>query len=217
MVVASDDTGKLGCFFLGTDPSMPEISTEVSRDLDYGAMDAEMQALQEVIRDSVLGDPSGPVAGIVQVKHDAPVLSMKGGRGSETLTATVALHVKYAASPPIEDVSIVVEVQEPLHVEKNTFHIDKLGGSHPSHTLTLTFTAGSGHVPCDLAAIVSVSNVVMVSDTPISTRCELTRGHLMLDGVRRPPSSYGGGGGGIPSVVLCSVTRNFMHADTRTL
>ena len=27
MVVASDDTGKLGCFFLGTDPSMPDITT----------------------------------------------------------------------------------------------------------------------------------------------------------------------------------------------
>ena len=74
----------------------PHIQQEGTRDLDYGAMDAEMQALQEVIRDSVLGDPSGPIAGIVQVKHDAPVMAMKGSRGSEKLTVTVQVHVRYA-------------------------------------------------------------------------------------------------------------------------
>ena len=55
LIVCLDDTGRLECYYLGTDPSMPVISSSSSRDLDYGAMDAEMQSLQDTIRNSMLG------------------------------------------------------------------------------------------------------------------------------------------------------------------
>jgi Bardet-Biedl syndrome 9 protein len=165
MVVALDDTGKIGCFFLGTDPSMPEITTEGSRDLDYAAMDAEMQSLQAVIRDSVLGESSGsggnPVAGIVIVKSDAPVLVKRGGRGAEKLTCTVQVHIKYNGTPVIENVSVAVDVQKPAVAEKRCFVISRLGGAHSNETIELSFSVeDNGHTPCDVNAVVSVSCLV---------------------------------------------------------
>eukprot|EP00041_Stephanoeca_diplocostata_P029217 m.856941 g.856941 ORF g.856941 m.856941 type:complete len:879 (-) comp23518_c0_seq6:247-2883(-) len=56
MIVAMDERGGVGCYYLGTDPVLTVQPSFEDRDIDYDAMDRQMAELQASIREMVLAE-----------------------------------------------------------------------------------------------------------------------------------------------------------------
>jgi len=62
MIVTLDDVGRLNICYLGTDAAISGVVAAEAKELDYDAMNAEHQQLQQTIRDAMTGIMERPYA-----------------------------------------------------------------------------------------------------------------------------------------------------------
>lgn len=169
LIIALEDTGKLDCYYLGTDPGMPIVSNQDMRELDYTAMDKEMKQLQGSIRDTLINANTALPARVVEIAVGIPVL-----RDS---AATVEVTFSYSESAPLENVTINVETVAPILCDKPTIELGELGGGiGGAQMIKFTFSAAGDVVPYDLTVRIVASYIVEADPRSVEASVDMPAG-----------------------------------------
>lgn len=90
VIVSLEETGRVGCFYLGTDPEIPTRVVPEAQEVAYDRMDAEMAELQGTIRSILLAEPKVASSGGLEMECSLPSIQ-KHPDGAWTLTSTLTI------------------------------------------------------------------------------------------------------------------------------
>ncbi|KAM9439745.1 protein PTHB1 isoform 1-T1 [Clarias gariepinus] len=164
LVVTLSSEGHLQCSYMGTDPSFLTAPKVDSREVNYDEVDAEMKALQKVIREATRSQDIIPKAEAEDDLTVTAVVSTNLDDVSQALipeingiaVPSVTVKIKVSSRFPAQSAKISVCVQPPLAVTQDQFILDSLGSGSQ---VVLGFSAFlNGHyTPADLTGDVAVS------------------------------------------------------------
>ncbi|XP_053506907.1 protein PTHB1 isoform X1 [Ictalurus furcatus] len=164
LVVTLSSEGHLQCSYMGTDPSFFTAPKVDSREVNYDEVDAEMKALQKVIRETTRNQDVIPkaeaeddltVTAIVSTNLDdvsqALILEING-----IAVPSVTVKIKVSSRFAVQSAKMSVCVQPPLAVTQDQFALDSLGSGSQVVVAFSAFLNGH-YTPADLTGDVAVS------------------------------------------------------------
>ncbi|TSN21177.1 Protein PTHB1 [Bagarius yarrelli] len=178
LVVTLSPEGHLQCSYMGTDPSFFTAPKVDSREVNYDEVDAEMKALQKVIREATRKQDIIPIAG---VEDDLTVTCIVSPDLDEVSQAhipeingiavpSVTVKIKVCSRSAVQCAKMSVCVQPPLAVTQDQFALDTLDSGSQ---LAFAFSAFlNGHyTPADLTGDVAVS-YILPTGVPRVAQCK---------------------------------------------
>ncbi|QDZ24109.1 PTHB1-like protein [Chloropicon primus] len=192
LVTTLDDKGALAVSYMGTDPPTQVVSIAGEEQLNFEEMESEHRQLLNVIRQHATQKPSEPVD-ILMLRAQIPQYMKAlgegeyggsrggydledelGGRHSKAVVGKIFLN--YSGISDITDVSISVDVPEPIVAEAEPSHISCIkGGSSGRQTpivIQLKLFPGTHCLPSDRTLNVSASYQTPSGEPRIS-HCEV--------------------------------------------
>lgn len=168
VIVSLDESGHLGCSYLGTDPSMFTPAQADDRDVDYGKIDSELKQLQGVIRQQQsnvqLPTPQIKAEDELQINvevsphldnpPEAENTEIRDAEPVPSLAIKVMLKVKMSVS----DASMSVHLPPPLTASENVMTYSSIESSMPVEK-RLTVYMKNAFIPPDMTVHVSVTFV----------------------------------------------------------
>ncbi|KAJ8320825.1 hypothetical protein KUTeg_002412 [Tegillarca granosa] len=163
VIVTLDESGRLDCSYLGTDPSLFIPPAVESRELNYGDMDREMARLQARIKQSSHKAVIMPnlkteddLQIFVHVNPNLDDVSMATGIEFEDPdpVPSITVRVQLKARLVLEHVKLSIHANWPLESNQKVFDIASVEPSHPSENFVAFFIRGKS-LPPDLSASVS--------------------------------------------------------------
>jgi len=149
VIVALEDTGRVGCFYLGTDPAIQQRMVPEVQDLAYDRMDAEMTQLQGAIRSVLLAESEAPTVAVVELDCARPTTRRLDDGGWEL---TCDIRLACLSGDPIADVNLQVTAPAPFEATLAKSKVDVVGVR--GVTVPLTVKCGSeGARPCHSTAV----------------------------------------------------------------
>ncbi|XP_076837968.1 protein PTHB1 isoform X2 [Brachyhypopomus gauderio] len=164
LVVTLSSEGHLLCSYMGTDPSFFTAPKVDAREVNYEEVDAEMKALQKVIRKAtknqdIIPRPETEAGLTVTAKVSSTLDNVSQALITEMNglpVPSITVKVRVSSGSAVQSPRMCVCVQPPLTATQDQFVLDSLGsGSH----LTVAFSVFlNGHyTPADLTGDIAVT------------------------------------------------------------
>ncbi|XP_029110118.1 protein PTHB1 isoform X2 [Scleropages formosus] len=165
VVVTLSGDGHLQCSYMGTDPSFFMAPRVDAREINYEEVDAEMKALQKIIKEAVRTQADNflktsleedlTVTATVSSAVDTVSRSLLGEiAGNPVPSVTVKIQVKSRLT--VQSPKLNVCVQPPLAVTQEQFVLDSMGPGSTSFVMFSVFL-NEKYSPADLGGDVTVS------------------------------------------------------------
>ncbi|XP_029110119.1 protein PTHB1 isoform X3 [Scleropages formosus] len=164
VVVTLSGDGHLQCSYMGTDPSFFMAPRVDAREINYEEVDAEMKALQKIIKEAVRTQDNFlktsleedlTVTATVSSAVDTVSRSLLGEiAGNPVPSVTVKIQVKSRLT--VQSPKLNVCVQPPLAVTQEQFVLDSMGPGSTSFVMFSVFL-NEKYSPADLGGDVTVS------------------------------------------------------------
>ncbi|KAK7112873.1 protein PTHB1-like isoform X2 [Littorina saxatilis] len=177
VIVMLNDTGRLECVYLGTDPAIFVPPHVESRELNYAKMDAEMAQLQKRIKEkgqkAVIAPNRKPEEDLQVNIHVSPNLdemSMATGVEipEEDSVPSIQLRIQVKARMLIDNIKLEVHAPWPLATNRSDYSIPSVEPNTPAELFVSIFQRGNS-LPAHLYVQISASYQSATGGSRITT------------------------------------------------
>lgn len=155
VIVALDETGAVSCSFLGTDPSLPPVTHNSARDVDYEKADAELRAIQKKIRGTLSGEIVAPEP-IDGVKITVDVMGCHRGR-DQRQTVGAKIDVLHPGPGVLADTTLRIHAPGGWVVDHSEFPLPELDEDGDTAVVHVVFTPSPDVIPLSLSGEASMA------------------------------------------------------------